>query len=135
MSHWADKYIGVPFVDGGNGPDGFDCWGLSRYVLAQEFGVQLPAYNYALEDTPVEERLADRLRVVTENEAQYRALPGPVEGALVLFHTRGRRPHIGVCTDQRNLLHMTKELGAVVVPLNSSLVRNGLVGYYLPDPR
>jgi len=43
--HWAVKYIGKPWVSGGQGPDKFDCWGLVRFVVLEQRGIVLPVVN------------------------------------------------------------------------------------------
>lgn len=40
----AMRYLGVPYVYGGGGPQGFDCSGLVQYVF-RKFGVELPHYT------------------------------------------------------------------------------------------
>ena len=45
MPHFANKYIGRPWVAGAQGPDSFDCWGFVRYVLKHEYGHDVPQVN------------------------------------------------------------------------------------------
>ena len=41
----VSKYIGIPYLSGGAGFDGCDCWGLVRLFYATEFNVMLPGYT------------------------------------------------------------------------------------------
>ena len=45
MTHFANKYIGCPWVAGAQGPDSFDCWGFVRFVLLHEYGYNVPPVN------------------------------------------------------------------------------------------
>ena len=36
--HFAIQYIGKPWVNGGQGPDEFDCWGFFRHVQREHYG-------------------------------------------------------------------------------------------------
>ena len=45
MTHFANKYIGLPYVAGAQGSDSFDCWGFVRFVLLHEYGHNVPPVN------------------------------------------------------------------------------------------
>lgn len=42
---WAEKYVGLPFVDGGRDWKGCDCWGLVKLILQTECGIEVPSYG------------------------------------------------------------------------------------------
>lgn len=42
MSHWAQAYIGKPWVGGAAGPDAYDCHGIVRAVYSDQLGIVLP---------------------------------------------------------------------------------------------
>ena len=48
--HWALGYLGKPYLEGSNGPDNFDCWGLVRDVCAKRIDCQMPLLNIGRHD-------------------------------------------------------------------------------------
>lgn len=127
MSRW-DGYVGLPYQDGARGPDAFDCWGLVRWVLAREFGVELPEYNYGMDR-------ASRWDAIVEAESGFRQVEGPEPGAVVLMQNGNRRPHVGLCIDREHMLHAARGIGSCIVRLDGPATQNGITGFYLPNHR
>ena len=81
MTHFANKYIGHPWVAGAQGPDSFDCWGFVRYVLKHEYGYDVPQVNVnpeCLRDVLV----AFRTNLVFQ---AFEEVPVPQDGDVVLM--------------------------------------------------
>ena len=96
--HWATQYIGKPWVSGARGPDAFDCWGLTRWVYAQHYGVELPAFV----GVDANDHVAVR-RLMREEELRQRSrwpdwtqLAEPTDGCAVLMGGLERLHHVGV---------------------------------------
>lgn len=126
MTPWVSKYIGLPFEDCANGPDSFDCWGLVRFVMENEFGILLPDLSYDTSDK-------NRNRFVDQYRPFFTQLDKPQHGALVLYTPDRRRTHIGVCIDGTDMLHTMKYQGSVLMPLSSPRIKNGIFGYFVPN--
>jgi cell wall-associated NlpC family hydrolase len=94
----ALSFRGVPYVDGGETADGFDCSGFTRYVLARH-GVTLPRLA------------ADQYRVGTPIDPTNVAA-----GDLVFFTTVAPGPsHVGMAIGGDEFVHAPSEHGVVRV--------------------
>ncbi len=42
--HWAEKYLGVGYERGAQGPKVYDCWSFFRWLQRERFSRELPAH-------------------------------------------------------------------------------------------
>ena len=104
----ALTYQGVPFVDGGSTPDGFDCSGFTYYVFRQH-GVELPRVA------------ADQYQAGTPVDSS-----AIVPGDLLFFETVAPgASHVGLALGDDEFVHAPSERGHVRVERLSS-------GYWEP---
>ncbi len=125
MTHWAERYVGEPYIEGEN-----DCAALAARVQFEVFGrrIGLPT-----------ERLSDHRgwsRQIEIHRADY-AIPTdlPQDGDAVLMIGRGRLNHIGIYAHINGsgyVLHAMKSAGHVVLHRIRDLDRYGLQveGFY-----
>jgi len=102
------KLVGAPFVWGGRGPDGYDCWGLVRRAT-EMLGLPMPP-DYTTE-TP-----ACAVRTISAElhpPAWIKQETGS-PGDIVMMSTNRRIHHTGLVTPY-GILHTTRGLGAVIM--------------------
>jgi len=103
----VNRYIGLPWVSGGCGPDAFDCWGLLGCVQREYFGIRLP-------DLPAD---ADDRRLLYQAQVDrgtWQVVDAPFHGCGVLLRG-GDRPHVGVYLqlDAGGVLHALEGAGVI----------------------
>jgi cell wall-associated NlpC family hydrolase len=94
---YAARLIGRPYVWGAEGPDAFDCSGLTQYVH-QKFGIALP--RRAVSQSKVGTRTGSRLQ----------------RGDLLFFSTDTRRSlvtHVGIYEGGGTMIEASKRHGRV----------------------
>jgi len=96
MSHWASKYIGIPYLLGGRTAEGVDCWGLVRLVYLQERGIDLPILPGV-----VEGGLLGACREIRSQKGdKWEGLIAPTDlCAVAMGRARRSFSHVGVWTD------------------------------------
>lgn len=107
----AYRFLGVPYVFGGNTPDGFDCSGFTKYVFSHN-GIKLP-------------RMADEQYRIGNNVLRRELIPGD----LVFFTTyEPGVSHTGIYVGDGNFISATTSSGIRVDSLNSGYWSSHYVG-------
>lgn len=112
MNHWAEKYIGKPWVSGAHGPDSFDCWGLLCAVYRENYAVELTKYP------GIEECGAQHAVALFQHEAQnpeWVRVEKPSEGCAVAIGFINEFHHVGIYVevDGGVVLHSYRKRGVV----------------------
>lgn len=107
----ADQYLGVPYVYGGNTPNGFDCSGFTKYVFSS-IGITLP-------------RTADEQYDIGTPVAYPNLRPGDL-----LFFNSGYSgiSHTGIYVGNHEFVSATSSQGVVVADLDNAYWSSCYVG-------
>ena len=125
----AIDLIGVPFADGGRGPDSFDCWGLCLEVFRRE-GITLRDYRLCCHDSE-----GFRGNFEIERPAwrrhEWPDIPSPAVVAL-RFNTTAVN-HVGVYIGDNKFLHTREKTGVVIERVDSPYWKRRIEGFYTPN--
>lgn len=128
---WIDKYVGIPFVDGGRDRRGCDCWGLVRLIYQNELKVELPTYGeISAEDLAAVSQMVEGNYTVEPWRAIDRDDALPFDVVVMRFYGSRRIGHVGILVaGSTALLHTESTVDSVVVPLLHMTVRSRIVGF------
>lgn len=86
--HWAYEYLGKPYVEGANGPDEYDCWGLVREVCKKRIDCDMPLINVGR---------TDNQEAITEAVKGWEKILPPYKEYDVLTMKNAFGRHVGIC--------------------------------------
>ena len=119
---WEEKYVGLPYIDGGRSEAGVDCWGLAYLVFLRELHIELPVYGeISARDLA---HIAETIKGAAVEEPW---LPLPRQDIapfdLMIMHRRGEPVHVGLIASGNRLLHTEEKIQSVLIPIDHPSLR------------
>lgn len=118
MTSWSNRYVGIPFADGGRDRSGLDCWGLCLLVLREQFGIDARDYEYesAVGST-------EAIRQIFEDElSNWDIVEVPRVGDVICIRWKGAPVHFGIVSEKGRFIHSKQGVGAIVSKYESLMV-------------
>lgn len=106
------SYVGIPYKEGGLGPDAYNCWGLLIHIQREYFGVNVPLVPLG----NVPECLGMFKSAIDDGE--WTQVDKPNHGDVVILRS-GSDPHVGVYVDveRGGILHALENIGVIFTPM------------------
>lgn len=121
MNRWAEKYVGLRFVDHGRSMEGVDCWGLVQLVMREEKGIELPSYG---ETSALD--LAAVAKIVAHESAcdpWVPVFPNSVAAFDVAVMHRKHDPiHVGIMVNRYSVLHIEAKTDSVIMLISDARI-------------
>ena len=91
MTHWSQRYLGLRYRVGANGPRDYDCWNFARLIWRERYGLDLP-------ELPTPGDMAETVRAIAVQAPQlgWREVSVPRDGDGVVFARARAGCHVGV---------------------------------------
>jgi cell wall-associated NlpC family hydrolase len=116
------RLVGIPFVTGGRGLGGCDCWGLLRLAYAELLGIELPRLD--LDPPPaVEEQVQEQGWIKV---SLYAERPGDV----LAIRVDGWPVHVAMVAAPALMLHTTEGACSRLERYRTPLWRHRIQGVY-----
>lgn len=131
---WCARFVGLPYNEGGRGPDVFDCWGILLLVLREQFGIVVPAY----EDVhwgPGGDRAMRRKTastIASERAAHWSPIPAGQEqpGDCIVLSIAGQPLHVGAVAAPGWMLHGSEGADSALERYDGMCWRNRVDGFF-----
>lgn len=119
MKHWTEKYINIPFKEGGRNFEGCDCGGLVLLALKLEKGVLATDFTeYETADFRHMRGYEKLGKGVQELMREWEVVKQPRPFDLCRFHYAGAPCHVGIYVGSEGFLHVERKINTRLTKLN-----------------
>ena len=110
--------MATPYKEFGRDPNGWDCWGLIKYIMESHLGIELPNLDRARAIRVTEESSKQFWHEVKEPQPfDVICMYGPTKSGPLLLH-------VGLMVTDKKVLHCERLYGTICTPLNHSLIKD-----------
>lgn len=133
---WCADYVGLPYEEGGRGPDKFDCWGVAMLVAREQFGLPVPDYDGVHWGPGHRGNIINTARVIADEAAGYDEVrPGFEEpGDFIVLSIAGRPLHVGVVAVPGWMIHGTDGADSALERYDGMVWRCRVEAFYRRRP-
>lgn len=104
MSHWANDFVGLPWLAGGRTRAGIDCWGAVYLVYHSLLGINLPSYDGS--DPAALAGNASLFDAAAKEPWHIVPMGNEREFDVGLFRVGQHPCHVGIVTRPARMLHI-----------------------------
>lgn len=126
MPHWTERFLGIGYARGGDGPQAYDCWNFARWVQREHFGRDVPFMP-----TPASHGSIAKVMDPWAVEFGWRRVETPADGDAVFLACLREPTHVGIWVgDLKAVLHCSLGGAALHTPFHLSAFGWRVCGYF-----
>ena len=115
------KYIGIPYVTGGNDFNGADCYTICCLISKNELNIELPDYSNLYADASItKEAQLGFAAWNTSLSSSWTEVTEPEVGDIIIFNFYGAPTHCGFYIGDNKCLHASEGRGSYIAELYGS---------------
>lgn len=122
--------LGIPFMDRGRGPCGFDCWGLVMEIF-RRCGIILPDYRICCTDlSGIDAKVGEQRGAWTTCDPGALPIPSLV---VMRFNSPGLINHVGTYIGAGRFIHTAEKMGVNIDRVDHPYWKRHIEGFYTPN--
>lgn len=124
-----DRFIGIPFVDGGRTFEGADCYGLVKLYYKNILNIEIP-------ETKIQPNQPKRIMINYLNEISknWKQIESPKKNCVVAMAMHDEHPklvtHFAVMIDEKRMLHTLNKQNSNIKNIDDISIKPFIKGFF-----